>query len=126
MARVAWTFYDPIDDETYSLPINPNDGAEAELNKNVMRKATTAPGGRTILMEGNRDPAAFNFSGVILSQEQYEAFVTWFEKSRIILITDDLGREWQVYLVAFRPSRKISHEYPWRHEYQAEAVVVRP
>lgn len=125
MARIPWTFYDPVVDETYSLPVNPNEGGEADLTKNVIRKATTAPGGRTIIMEGNRDPATFSFSGTILSEAQFEAFNEWFEKSRIILITDDLGREWQVYLTQFRSRRRISHQYPWRHEYDAEAVVVR-
>lgn len=124
MARIAWVFHDPVTLDSYSLPVNPNSGASPEFAKNASRKTTTGPGGATLIFEGADEPQSFNFSGTILTQEQYEAFVEWWDKRRIIQITDDLGRDWNVYFQSFRPTRKISTNFPWRHEYSVEAVVV--
>lgn len=122
--RTPWVFYDPVTLDSYALPVNPNSGASPEFAKNVSRKTTTGPGGSTLIFEGADESKSFNFSGTILTQEQYESFVEWWDKRRIIQIIDDLGRTWNVYFQSFRPTRKISVNYPWRHEYSAEAVMV--
>lgn len=124
---VKWRFYDPIDDVTLRMEVNPNSGAAPAIRKNIAHKTTTAPTdeGATLLFEGAEEPQTFDFGGVILTQTQYEAMVLWVNKKRVIRITDDLLRDWDVYLTGFAPRRKISRHYPWRHDYDVTAVIVR-
>lgn len=124
-AAWKWEFYDPIDDETYIFDINPNSGAAPEYHKNVIKKTTIAPDGQVLLMEGRDQPLMMNFSGTILRQTHYEAMITWFQKRRVIQLTDDFERVFEIYITDFAPSRKRSINYPWRHEYSAQATIVR-
>jgi hypothetical protein len=50
--------------------------------------------------------------------------VTWFEKRRVIRLTDDFERQFNVYIEAFSPKRKRSVQYPWRHDYDLSLIVL--
>jgi hypothetical protein len=41
-----------------------------------------------------------------------------------VRLTDDLGRSFVIYLESFQPQRALSHTHPWKHTYQATAVIV--
>ena len=118
MPRTAWTFYDPVDDETYNWEINPNEGGYPARNKNILFEATAAPNGHTVAQEGRDTQETFSFSGVILTLN------TWFEKRNQILLTDDLGREFWIYIKSFNPTRQRSAKYPWRHNYTIDAIIL--
>lgn len=124
MARIAWTFYDPAEDETYSWEINPNEGGYPSRTKNVLFEATAAPNGQTVAQEGRDTPETFSFSGVILTESQFNTLNTWYEKRNQILLTDDLGREFWIYIKTFSPTRQRSAKYPWRHDYSIEAIIL--
>ena len=124
MARIAWIFSDPTDGTVEFMEINPNEGASPEYRKNLTHKVTTAPGGQVLIFEGNTEPTTFSFSGVILTEDQYNFLYNAWTKRHPIEITDDLGRVLRVYFESFSPKRKISRTYPWRHDYQATTLVV--
>lgn len=124
MARVAWLFTDTVVPATYSWPVNPNDGASPSYRKKISHQSTLAPDSAALVYEGQGDPVQFSFSGTILTEEQYSAFVTWWKKRYPVRITDDLGRTFDVVFVDFEPKRVRSSTYPYRHTYQANCLVL--
>lgn len=119
---VRWIFTDPTDSSSYTFEINPNEGGSPTLKKNVLFKNTAAPNGKTLIYEGRDDPVTFSFSGTLLTQAQLEAFETWYLKRHQIVITDDLGRTFSVYITSFDPKRVRSAHIPWKHTYTVEAI----
>lgn len=126
MPVTRWVFTDPTVPESWTMEINPNEGAAPAYKKNLTHKSTAAPDGQTLIFEGQQDPQSFNFSGVILSQTQYDKLVEWFKKRTLITITDDLLRTWVVYIESFEPKRKAptKPDYPYRHDYSMSTVVI--
>jgi hypothetical protein len=124
MARIPWQFHDPVVDETYYWEINPNDGGYPERTKSIAYNATSAPDGQTVAFEGREAPMSFSFSGVILTQTQFEVMNTWYEKKNQIQLTDDLGRSFWIYIRTFSPRRQRSASHPWKHNYTMEAIIL--
>jgi hypothetical protein len=124
MPRVAWEFYDPVGNETYNWEINPNDGGYPSRSKNISYEATAAPNGQTLAFEGRESPASLSFSGTILTESQFNTLNDWYLKRNQIRLTDDLGREFWIYIKSFNPTRVRSINYPWRHNYSIEAIVL--
>lgn len=121
---VRWTFHDPTVPETYTLEINPNEGGAPDYKKSITTMATAAPDGSTLMFEGRDEPKRLDFSGVILTEAQYMAFLAWWQKRHQILVTDDLGREYWVYFEQWTPTRKRTIHYPWRHNFQAKTIIL--
>lgn len=122
MARTGWIWEDATDGTTQIMPINPNDGASPQYEKSLNKKRTTA--GRVIVQEGLGAPVQFDFSGALLTKEHYDFILNIWRKRHLVRLTDDLGRTFTIYLESFKPQRKLSRTYPWRHTYQATAVIV--
>lgn len=126
MARIPWHWEDLSEGTEYFMPINPNAGASPTFEKNLTSTTTTAPGvsGQVLVFEGADTPSEFSFSGVLLTQEHYDFIYTLWAKRHLLRLTDDLGRVFVVYLKSFSPKRELSRTYPWKHQYDASAVVV--
>lgn len=126
MARIAWRFEDPTEGTVEFMSINPNEGASPSFQKALTKETTTAPGAsrQVLLYEGADPPRDFAFSGVILTQEQYEFLYNAWDKRHPVQLTDDLGRVFVIYLESFNPKRVRSATYPWRHTYDASAVIL--
>lgn len=127
--RIPWRFYDPIGvgasgPITYLLPVNPNDGGSPSFKKTVTYQSTSAPDGKTLVFEGRDEVQTLEFSGVILTEDQYYAFIDWWRKRHQIHITDDLGRQFWAYITSFEPKRVRAQSHPWKHTYSASATVV--
>lgn len=122
MARIPWMFEDPTEGTVQYMPINPNAGASPSYQKNLTKKTTTA--GRVLVQEGQDSVAQFDFSGVLLTQAHYEFIYNAWAKRHPVRLTDDLGRTFVIYLESFSPRRQLSRTYPWKHEYDATAVVL--
>lgn len=125
--RIAWRWEDPTEGTVEFMSINPNEGASPSYAKNLTKETTTAPGGErnTLIYEGADQASEFQFTGVILTEEQYEFLRLAWEKRHLVLLTDDLGRIFTLYLESFTPKRVRSNTYPWRHTYDASAVIVK-
>lgn len=126
MARIGWRWEDAVEGMVEIMPINPNEGASPKYAKQLTKTTTTAGGtqGQTIIFEGADQPIEFSFSGVILTQAHYDFIYRAWAKRHPVRLTDDLGRTFTIYLESFSPERKRSITYPWRHTYQATAVVL--
>ena len=135
MSRIAWVFYDPVTDDTYRMPVNPNNEQSSRSVQKSQKFAVAA--GRyddpsatpssynnvTLIYEGPDEISRFNFSGVIYTQIEYINLFSWAEKPNMIHITDDLDRTFEVYVVSFSTERRRSKKFPWKHNYTMEAVI---
>lgn len=121
---VRWRFDDPSDSSFHVFEINPDAGGSPSYIKNVGYQNTVAPGGKTLIYEGADQPQTLEFSGNILSQDEFNAFITWFNKRHQIKLTDDLGRQMYIYITEFTPKRVRASLFPWRHTYDVKATVI--
>lgn len=121
---VRWTFEDPVTLEEYEFDINPNAGGTPAYEKSFEYERTSAPDGKVIVFEGRDAPQKLEFSGVILEQAHYDAFVEWWQKRYQISVTDDLGRTFSIILEKFNPTRVRAYHYPWKHNYTVTATIV--
>jgi hypothetical protein len=121
---VRWTLTDPTVPETYTFPMNPNEGGTPGITKKITSSVTAAADGQALVFEGRPDPQKFTFSGSILDESHLESLIYWFQKEHQLQLTDDLGRQYWVYLTSFTPTRQRRASHPWRHTYQAEATIL--
>lgn len=124
MTVVRWIFTDLSTSTSETFEINPRDGGTPAYEKNFQYTSTAAPNGKTLVFEGIDKPQTIEFSGVILTQTQFNLFYNWWNKRNQIRITDDLGRQFVVVMESFAPVRKRAIHYPWRHDYTIKATVV--
>jgi hypothetical protein len=120
-----WRFFDPVQVSTYEVQINPNEGGSPNWRKNITSDAPLGPGGRPILTEGPDEVQRLECSGVILDQAHYTGLVNLFKKRRQVRLTDDLGRQFWVYIESFEPTRQRSRR-AWRHTYRLSMIVMSP
>lgn len=119
-----WTLLDPVDSVEVEFPFNPSEGGTPEYKKTINSVSTVAPNGKTIFYQGAGEPQVLEFSGVVLEQEHHDLFVTWAEKQRILILTDDLGREFQVVIESYSPQRVRRATRPWYHTYTMRCFVM--
>lgn len=124
MAVVRWEFYDPDNNNTYVMHINPRDGGSPNMEKTVAYTSTSAPDGKAIIYEGQDKPLTLEWEGVILVQAHYNALENWYRKRRQIRLTDHLGRVFWIYIQSFKPTHRRSNQYPWKHDYTMSAMVL--
>lgn len=118
--RIAWKFFDGVN--VYNLQINPNSASMPVKKRRISHQPTCA--GRIVTYEGRPETQSFNFSGVILSEEQFRLLSSWVRKSKQVQITDDLGKTYWVYFKTFEPKRKRNNSYDWYMDYAISGVVL--
>ncbi len=122
VAPCRWLLFDTSTEEFYAFEVNPNAGGSPALKKNILTEDTTAPDGKILVYEGSDDPRTFEFSGVLLSQDQYDTMTEWYEKKHQVVLRDDLGRYTYVYLADFQPRRAGLSHHTYRHTYTCRVV----
>lgn len=120
--RVPWTFQGYASEDVYEFAINPLDCSIPSLQKNISTQNTAA--GALLFFEGRPTVPSMSFSGTILHEAHYTAMKTWSGTDKQVAVIDDLGRKYWVYIKNFSPTRQYHPEYPWRHEFNVEAVVL--
>lgn len=123
MSVVRWTFYDPNTTVTNTYSVNPNAGGTPELKKQTTSQRTTA-GAKVIYFEGNTVPHTLQWSGTLLDEDQLDMFQEWFDKRHQILLTDDLGREYYIYITSFQIQRERARQHLWKHSYTMSASIL--
>ena len=124
--RIPWILTDPTNADEYEFEVNPREGGAPTYRKNLTTKTTSAPGGagRTILFEGADEPKSFDCQGTLLTEDQYNTLVEWFDKRVLVTLEDDYGRVWTIYITSFDPKRDPKPSHPWKHTYSFTSVVV--
>lgn len=121
MATWRWTFAGP-DSASYTFEINPSKGGSPTRAKTLGYSPRTAGG--TIVFEGADAALTASVSGKVRSEAAYDAFLEWFEKRTPVTLTDDLGRQFVVYLTRFAPERSWKVNAPWHHDYTLDYLIL--
>lgn len=124
MAVVRWVFDDPNTLDTWEFAINPSEGGSPSYDKTITQQSTSAPDGKVILFEGRDQPQIIEFSGVLFTEAEFNAFVEWWNKRYQIQVTDDLGRQFYIVITSFKPTRRRAIQHPWKHDYSVSATIV--
>lgn len=101
MATTRWVLHDPITDETWTMPINPNAMTPIIKRRDVRH---TASRWGTLTQQMPRREEALEWSGVIRSQTHYDELVTWAMKRNAVEVTDHVGRTFRIYITDFEPT----------------------
>lgn len=117
-----WRLQDPVTGDTYTVPRNPN-----RMSSLVRPNATTprprSPiDGQVRVFRAPPKPFPWEFGGVTIDRAHYEALAAWVERPNRVLLTDHVGRTWDVRLVEFAPTATRNKNL-WRHEYTVRALV---
>ena len=126
MARTAWVLRDlaAATPTEYRWEINPKEMSTG-YKKNLSYQPTAAPGGRVLAFEGRDEARMISYSGTVLSQEQFDEMIFWFQKRYQLQLEDDLGMLYSVYIVSLNYSREgKTRQYPWRHSYTGEMLIL--
>jgi len=124
MARTAWVFTDLSTGATYDWEINPYEGGTPGVEKNVLFKSPAGANGQAIVMEGRDSLQELTVTGVLLSEALLNTMKTWAEKRHPVLLTDDLGRQFRIYITRYEASRVRQSTRPWRHESSVTYLVL--
>lgn len=119
-----WKLYDAVDDLEFTFTLNPREGGTPQSRKTVNYQNTAAPGGNTLIYEGRDEVQTLEWSGIILEESHLNQLQSWFEIRRQLLLTDDLGREFWIYITSFTPQRIRTINRPWRHDYTMSAIIL--
>jgi hypothetical protein len=124
MTVVRWTFTDPVTSASYEFEINPKEGGTPTQEKTMAYANTAAPNGRVLAFEGRQKQQEGQFTGLVLSQDQYDAMHEWFDKRYQIYMTDDLNRTYTIYITRLEEKRIRSATKPWKHEYTVNYFIM--
>lgn len=120
--RVPWIFQGYDSEDIYEFAINPLECSVPSIQKQISTQNTAAGG--LVYFQGQNTVPSMSFSGTILSEAHYTAMKTWSGADKQVAVIDDLGRKYWVYIKNFSPTRQYHPEYPWRHEFSVEAVIL--
>lgn len=129
MSIYRWKFLDNNPEEgqsdSYEFDVNPKEMQTLNSEKKITVLGTTAVDGQALLYEGARPPQAWEFSGTLLTKDQYDQMNDFFaRRHRLQLMIHD-GRLLDIYATGFSPVPKPSTNYRWRHEYTFKALVFK-
>lgn len=119
-----WRFRDPYSDVIYDFEVSPNEGGSPARKRNITTTPTTAPKGKALIFEGSQEPATLNWSGILLGEDQLNVFKEWYDKRHQILLTDDLGRSFYLYITHFEFKRIRAAHHSFKHSYTADAILL--
>lgn len=124
MPVVRWQFADPVSLETYTFSINPSSGGSPSYGKTFDFANTAGPDGKVLVFQGRDKVKKLSFDGKILTEDDYNAMILWFNKRNQITLTDDLGRTFTIIIEEFSPKRERASSSPWKHSYTVSASIV--
>jgi hypothetical protein len=128
MPVVRWHFTDPVTDEEWTVPRNPNTMTSPHPVKS--RQTMPAPPGapsaiNIATQQAPVVPFEWTFGGDIRTEEHYDQLLAWSQKNRPILVTDHYGRTWRVIPVTLdveelRPTARNL----WRLRYRFSTLML--
>jgi hypothetical protein len=136
MSRTAWVFDDPVSGDSWPLPTNPNqDNGSFAINKTLnytasdvsfYRDAVTGKlqYGLNLIHEGPDAQMTFSFSGRLYNTTDAFIMTIWAFKHYPILLTDDLGRVFKIFILEYQPSRVPRRRNTKMVDYTLSGIVL--
>lgn len=126
-----WILFDPDTDEVFTFRDNPNKMTSPLGPRSLTiyptpplyNPAVEARGGMARVIEGNREPYEWSFSGKIRHQIDHDDLMYWSRKLNRLLLTDHLGRTWKVRVLHFDPVElHPTARIDWRFTYDMKLL----
>ena len=126
MARTAWTLEDNSTGSTvtYSFPYNPNAFTPPGRQASFSQQQTVSTTGASVLFQGRDKSPTGQLSGRARSQSQVSDIDTWCDKWYPLILTDDLGRSWNIIIQNVKWSRVRKVNNVWLHNYTIDFIEV--
>lgn len=133
--RIPWRFYDPEEDISYFMEVNPNE----DTGSNALQKAQNYSRATsiyedysgnlrindTVISERPDEQEKFSYTGLIYTKRQYDDLTEWFSKPYPWELRDDLKREFLIYVEVFNTERIRSQNFRWKHSYTVSGLVLQ-
>lgn len=124
-----WSFHALDGSASYVFDRNPNKAGPTFATRDLDWNLARGAGGGTFTgTRAPRTPVRWNFSGVLHTESQYDAFTEWVARKRQMRIVTDLGEVHLARLLSFAPVQ-VPGRNPWRHTYDITALLydeIRP
>lgn len=123
MTTTRWKFRDVETDEEWTLPQNPLRMSSPPL---FAKALSTSVGLRPGTVHTSSPPGDWEFSGPGRTREHHDTLLYWQRKPGKVVITDHMGREYEVIFKSFRPEdRPSTRQHPFRFQYTMKAQMLR-
>ncbi len=123
MAVVKWTIGDGI--TTHVFEINPDPkGADGEISPERTIIDSYVDAGLPMAAVGQSPPLQAAMDITVIDQAEYDALWSWWDTGKILTLTDDLGRSFQIYLSAFDAKRVRKSSLPYFHNLKISYFVL--
>lgn len=119
---IRWVLTDPFSRETYSLRRNPK-----TMTGGVNAQRTTTFGNQfgVRAMRKGVLPQAFDFAGLIVTQQEYDALLAWAGRS-LVWVGDHRGQTHEVVPLGFEAVPRRTGRYgDARYEYTFKSLYLR-
>ncbi len=101
---VKWTFTDEVEGTTSVFTLNPE---SASIDRGGLQSSQiSTTNGRRIIQKGRRNPDAMVINGTTFQEDEFVAFAQIASKMYQVKLTDDLGREFWVFITGYSPERQ--------------------
>lgn len=127
LLTTRWKFYDPVLDETWTMPINPDSMTNPIKVKGFAFGRNVRSGGRFTTVRQVPRPVEWEFGGVIRTKAHHDALDEWVGRRRIIQVTDHVHRTYEVMLTGFEVTERAPTKsgVRWRLRYSMKALLLR-
>lgn len=127
MTTTRWVLVDVHTDETWTMPINPDQMSSPLQDRSIATSYGTQAGPDRVRSFVTPTAAKeWTWGGVIRTKAHYDQLAYWARKSRKVRVTDHLGRTFEVLMQAFAPvDRRPTGQTPWRLRYEMTTLVLR-
>ena len=126
MARTAWTLQDNSTGSTVTLtfPYNPKEFSPPGREATTSQEQTVSTTGANVIFQGRDKPGKGQFAGTARTQQQVSDIDTWCDKWYPLILTDDLGRSWNVLITNLSWTRQRRVNNVWIHDYTIDFIEV--
>lgn len=111
--------------QTWTVPINPNQGGTPPEETGVVTEAPVHPEGTPQVFIGPDVVSPTQTSGVMLTLEHLHLLQDLRRRRRPLKLTDDLGRVMIILITRLDPQRRYSATYFGRHDYTLTYLVLQ-
>lgn len=124
-----WQFIDNTigDPHSYTMPKNPSKWTNPWKPQSLTHAATVAPDGQLLAWQAGDRAWTFQFSGVLTTQQEYEALQFWCDLRRRFWLIDHRDVARYVTFTHFDAQARIVPGNPWVHDYTVSVIhFLRP
>lgn len=108
---------------TYTFAIGP-DAMNLDLKRSTVFGVMLSNTSKSLVMMNSDQPIIGEISGTLISQAEYNALLGWWQSTKQLTLTDDLGQDFVIIIIDFTPERVLSIEFPFRHKWKIRFNVL--